>query len=199
MNLYGFVGNDGVNRLDYLGLDLKLNIQIGLRETRLFASYHADKLTEISNFSFHVWDDQGSRKIVTEFRPVPQGFTEKGMDLDGDNVPETPTTSVNDKFEKAREGVTAGETTTEDAVNLGESAVQMHISGEEDGCWFYMIYQFSMQFGKDQRLIGAFAERLPDPKSNAEKNFPATFASMLIHSQESRAFDHSEVLNVEIK
>jgi hypothetical protein len=196
VNLYGFVKNRAVDATDTLGLDLKINGQIGRYDFRNFVGYHEDKLTKISIFSIHGFDDKGNRSLETSNTPSDQGWIDRGIDLDGDGVIDSPgITGAGGEFDKAPAGVSGGQTATNRI--RGHSVIQLHIGGKEDGCNFYMVYDIQVKTGKTKEgtlyVEAAKAVKLPE-FSKKEKDFPKTEFSQLIHLIPRRAMDLDTVV-----
>ena len=182
MNLYEFVGNDGISQLDFIGLALLLNIQRGYDPQGIFAAYHATNPTTVEEFRLRVF--------VGENQPFDwNGGTNNPF---RDNDDSSPTDGyAGEKFDPVNEPkTTAGSLSARpnDASILDKSF--LIVRGTEDGCKYTAAF---LIFYDGATLIAEFLPR----RSSAERDFPETLIDTKVHVLPEREVDSAQVDHAE--
>jgi integrase/recombinase XerD len=165
INLYGFLENNALVYYDFLGLELKLNIQYGYYGG-IFATYHANEKTEISKFYLKGFDDEGETKLI-----INQNLANPFRD--------------NSKYGNSNtfdpvEGVKCGQINDNSVAIRSYNNVQIIVNGKEDCCNFRLIFEITET---DSELI---VTALSEPHSEAEKDFPKVTIDKRIHTRPDR-------------
>ena len=203
INLYAFVGNDGVNALDYLGLDIQVNLQIrrvGHSNQGVYVGVHATHKTEITSVNVNGReasdqtpyrendDSRRRRRGGDEFDRLPSrpelGAIPFPCPFPGQNtgipIPPLP-------------GLVTGAYEYSDPLNTA-GFPQIFIDGEEDGCKFELVLNprpiTPFEVEGDVYVVGAIYEV---EIIEQEGEIPNIEFTQEIHTRSERAIGHQDL------
>jgi hypothetical protein len=179
VNLYGFVENNALLYHDYLGLDLKLNIQYGDFEG-FFATYHSNKKTEIFKFYVKGFDNNGNSTLESVSSPATP-YRDNSKHGNSDNF----------DLVQQKDKVKCAQINGRKLNIRSYNNVQIIVNGKENGCNFRIIFELA-EYRHDYNDVNIdnmpeiMVTALSAPLSEAEKDFPKITIDKRIHTRPTR-------------
>jgi hypothetical protein len=199
VNLYGFVGNDGVATTDILGLDLYLNLQVGENEIGFFAAIFATDPTSIEHASI------GGQPLTTTESKLSELQKEQFKQRPGENP-----YGIYQETDSTRRTRSGGETFDPGTGNFTghlwlasptgslfhKNTATSILRGKHDGCPFKIVirlaYDSTSPFDPEKEIYRRAINVTVDEEKSYSKGIriPKLFMTQEYHVQKTRAISH---------